>query len=182
MKFQFIEKKTDITADLREYTRKKVGKLDKYFHHEGDAQITFGKEGNKMSAEVTVVSDTVTLRVRVTSDDLYGAIDSCVAGMERQIHKNKTRLAKKLHKNAFVREMPPTFDEPTVDEELEFPIIRSKRFAVKPMTPEEAILQMNLLGHLFFVFKNFEENDAFSIVYKRNDGGYGLIVSQDARS
>ena len=178
MKFKFIEKKVDISEDLREYTRKKVGKLDKYFKREGEAQVTFCKEGSRMAAEITVVTESVTLRVHVASDDMYGAIDSCVAGMERQIHKNKTRLSKRLHQNAFVREMPPTFDEPVVDEEVDFRIIRSKRFSVKPMTPEEAILQMNLLGHQFFVFKNFEDSDRFSVVYKRNDGGYGLILSQ----
>ncbi|MCL2085080.1 MAG: ribosome-associated translation inhibitor RaiA [Oscillospiraceae bacterium] len=178
MKFQFVEKRVDISEDLREYTRKKVGKLDKYFKREGEAQVTFSREGSRMTAEITVVSENLTLRVHVVSDDMYGAIDSCVAGMERQIHKNKTRLAKRLHKNAFAREVPPTFDEPVVDEEVEFPIIRSKRFSVKPMTPEEAILQMNLLGHQFFVFKDFDDKESFSVVYKRNDGGYGLIQSQ----
>ncbi len=178
MNFIFIDKKADITEEIREYTRKKVSKLDKYLRHEGDAHVTFGKEGSTNLCEITVHSDSLYLRSRELNDDIYSAVDCCISAIERQIHKHKTRLAKRLHQNAFVREMPPTFDEPTVDEEVDFPVIKSKRFTVKPMTVEEAILQMNLLKHEFYVFKNFESDDAFSIVYHRKEGGYGLIVSE----
>lgn len=178
MKFKFVEKKVSIPAEIHEYAHKKIGKLDKYFKVEGEAQVTFGKEGNNNIAEITVNSDNLIYRAREISDDLYSAIDKCIAAMERQIHKNKTRLAKKLHQQAFVREVPPVTDEQSVEEEIEFDVIRKKHFTVKPMTAEEAILQMNLLGHQFFVFKNFESGNAFSVVYRRNGGGYGLIVSE----
>jgi putative sigma-54 modulation protein len=178
MKFKFNERKADIADDIREYTRKKVGKLDKYLKQEGDAQVTFGKNGIKALVEVTVVSDGLTLRATTSADDFYNAVDGCIAGMERQIHKNKTRLAKRLHEKAFVREVPPVVDEIEIDEEIDFPVIRSKRFAVKPMTTEEAILQMNLIEHEFFVFKNIDEKESFSVVYRRKDGGYGLIAGE----
>lgn len=178
MNFQFVEKKVNVSQEIHEYARKKVGKLDKYFKTESDATITFSKEGNTLSAETTVNSDGLIYRSREKSEDLYAAIDKCVTAIEHQIHKNKTRLAKRLHQQIFVREIPPVQNEPEIDEEINFDIIRKKRFIVKPMTVEEAVLQMNLLGHRFFVFKNFEASNAFSVVYRRDDGGYGLIISE----
>ena len=178
MRLKFIEKKVSISSEIHEYARKKLGKLDKYFKEEGDAQVTFGREGSSYIAEITVYSDNLIYRAKETSDDLYSAIDRGIAAMERQIHKNKTRLAKRLHQNAFVREVPPVTDHINVEEDHHFDVIRKKRFTVKPMTAEEAILQMNLLGHEFFVFKNFESGNEFSVVYRRGGGGYGLIVSE----
>ena len=105
---------------------------------------------------------------------MYASVDSGVAAIERQIRRNKTRLAKKLREGALEREAVPAF-VPADEEAEEFRIVRSKHFSIKPMSAEEAILQMNLLGHEFFVFKNMDEDDAVSVVYKRNQGGYGLI-------
>lgn len=175
MKFQFVEKKLDISDALKEYAQKKIGKLDKYFKTEADAQVRFYSEGGRRILEVTVSNEGLHYRAKIQEDDIYAAIDSSVAAIERQIHKNKTRLEKRLRQGAFEREIPPTMAEPIVDEEMEFPIIRVKKFALKPMTPEEAILQMNLLGHEFFVFKNFARGGSFAVVYRRHDGGYGLI-------
>ncbi len=175
MKFQFIEKKLDISDALKEYAQKKVTKLDKYFRTEADAQVRFYSEGGRHILEVTVSNEGLHYRSKIQEDDMYAAVDSSVAAIERQIHKNKTRLEKRLRQGAFEREIPVTMVEPVVDEETEFPIIRTKRFALKPMTPEEAILQMNLLGHEFFVFKNFTRGGSFAVVYRRHDGGYGLI-------
>ncbi|MCL1819467.1 MAG: ribosome-associated translation inhibitor RaiA [Oscillospiraceae bacterium] len=177
MNLHFVEKKVDVPAEIREYAQKKLNKLDKYFKVESDATVTFGKEGNTSSAETTVNSDGLMYRAREKAEDYYSCIDKCVNAIEHQIHKNKTRLAKRLHQQVFVREVPPVKNEIDVDEEVDFDIIRQKRFTLKPMTIEEAILQMNLLGHEFFMFKNFEDGNAFSVVYRRGDGGYGLIVS-----
>jgi putative sigma-54 modulation protein len=107
---------------------------------------------------------------------MRGAIDSAVGYIERQILKNKTRLAKRMKADAFPVSSPD--DDFEVAEETEFPIVRTKHFAVKPMSAEEAILQMNLLHHSFFVFRN-SEDDKLSIVYQRKSGGYGLIVTDD---
>ena len=107
---------------------------------------------------------------------MYASVDSGVAAIERQIRRNKTRLAKRLREGALERDAVPAYVQAEDDADSEdFQIVRSKRFSIKPMSPEEAILQMNLLGHEFFVFKNMDADDAFSVVYKRQQGGYGLI-------
>ena len=111
---------------------------------------------------------------------MYASIDSAVAAVEKQIRKNKTRLTKRLRDGAFEREVKPSVTyQPDDEEEQDFLITRTKQFPLKPMTPEEAILQMNLLGHEFFVFKNHENRDAFSVLYRRKDGNYGLIEGKD---
>ena len=107
---------------------------------------------------------------------MRGAVDAACGYIERQILKNKTRLEKRLRSDAFpAPEAPDDFE---VSEEKEFHIVRTKRFTVKPMSPEEAILQMNLLAHSFFVFRN-SEDDSLSIVYRRKNGGYGLIETDE---
>jgi putative sigma-54 modulation protein len=108
---------------------------------------------------------------------MYASVDSAVAAIERQIRKNKTRLEKRLRAGSLEKEKEPAvmLDDIDEDEQQEFKIVRTKMFPVKPMTPEEAVLQMNLLEHEFFVFKNQSKEDVFSIVYKRKQGDYGLI-------
>ena len=175
MKFHLVEKKADISDALREYAQKKINKLEKYYRNEASAQVTFNLEGGRHIAEVTVNSEGTYYRAKEATDDMYSSIDSCVAAIERQIHKNKTRLEKRLRQGAFEREIPATMSEPEVDEEQVFPIIRSKKFSFNAMTPEEAILQMNLLSHEFYAFRNFAADGAFAVVYRRHDGGYGLI-------
>lgn len=175
MKFNFVEKKVDISDALREYAQKKIGKLEKYYRNEAQAQVTFSIQGGKQVAEVTVHADDTFYRVKDITTDMYASIDGCCAAIERQIHKHKTRLEKRLRQGAFEREIPSTMAEPEVDEERDFPIIRTKRFAFEPMTQEEAILQMNLLSHEFYVFRNDASDGAIAVVYRRNDGGYGMI-------
>ena len=111
---------------------------------------------------------------------MYASVDSGVASIERQIRRNKTRLAKRLREGVMERDVVPAYAAAAEEDEAadEFKIVRSKRFSIKPMSPEEAILQMNLLDHEFFVFRNMDENDNIAIVYKRNQGGYGLICDE----
>ena len=119
-------------------------------------------------------------RASELTNDMYASIDSACALIERQIRKNKTRLEKKLREGAFEREIKPDYiSEEETEEPEEFQIVRTKRFSLKPMTPQEAILQMNLLEHQFFAFINMEDNDSFAVVYKRKQGGYGLISATD---
>ena len=176
MKFTFTEKKVEITDELREYAEKKIGKLDRFFKTESEAFITFSTERGRYIAEVTIKNHGMFHRVTESTSDMFASIDSAVAAVERQIRKHKTRLGKRLRDGALDRDFTPALknEEPEEDEQ-EFRIVRSKKFPVKPMTPEEAVLQMNLLEHEFFVFKNQNNNDAFSIVYKRKQGDYGLI-------
>lgn len=178
MKFTFTEKKISVGEDIRAYAEKKIGKLDKFFRRESDAYVTFSIEKGRNIAEVTINNNGMFYRVKESTGDMHASIDSAVATIERQIRKNKTRLEKRLREGAFEKSIDiETADFVSDEEENEFSIVRIKRFSIKPMTPEEAILQMNLLGHEFFVFKNQNEDDVFSVVYKRTNGGYGLIES-----
>ena len=179
MKFTYIEKKVQVSEELREYAEKKIGKLDRFFKNDSEAFVTFSIERGRHIAEVTIRNNGMYYRVSDATSDMYASIDSAVASIERQIRKNKTRLEKRLREGAFEREIKPSVAQLMPDDEPDdFKIIKTKKFAIKPMTPEEAILQMNLLGHEFFAFKNQEDDDSFAIVYKRKDGGYGLIDSE----
>ena len=176
MKFTFTEKKVKISDDLRDYTEKKIGKLDRFFKSESEAFVTFTTERGRYIAEVTIKNNGMFHRVTETTSDMFASIDSAVAAIERQIRKHKTRLEKRLRDGALDRDYTPAVKlEAPEEDEQEFRIVRSKKFPVKPMTPEEAVLQMNLLEHEFFVFKNQNNDDAFSIVYKRKQGDYGII-------
>jgi len=176
MKFTFTEKKVEITDELRDYAEKKIGKLDRFFKSESEAFVTFATERGRYIAEVTIKNHGMFHRVTETTSDMFASIDSAVAAVERQIRKHKTRLGKRLRDGALERDFTPAVKHDVADEdESEFRIVKSKKFPVKPMTPEEAVLQMNLLEHEFFVFKNQNKDDVFSIVYKRKNGDYGLI-------
>lgn len=177
MKFVFTDKKVTLPAAVHAYAEKKVGKLDRYFKSEGEASVTFSVEKDRNRAEVTVRSGSMILRASESTSDMRASIDACVTSIERQIRKNKARLEKRLRTDAFERTVDAAdmSDFAPEEEESEFKIVRTKHFPIKHMTQEEAILQMNLVGHTFFAFKNEDAGGAFSVVYKRNDGGYGLI-------
>ena len=178
MKFTFTDKKVTLPKKVHEYAEKKVGKLERYFPAEAEASVVFSVEKGRNNAEVTVRSGGTILRSAQSTPDMFASIDAAVADIERQMRKNKARLEKRLRKDAFVRtaEVDETSFVPDEDEE-EYNVVRTKRFPIKPMTVDEAILQMNLLGHSFYAFKD-EAGGAFAVVYKRNDGGYGLIEDE----
>ncbi len=182
MKFVFTDKKVNMPKKVHAYAEKKVGKLERYFKAEAEASVTFSVEKDRNVCEVTVRAGSMIFRASESTSDMFASIDATVATLERQIRKNKTRLAKRLREDAFertvdVEEISSFVPDP---EEEEFRIVREKRFSIKPMTPEEAILQLDLLGHEFFAFRNEEEGGVFAIVYKRKNGGYGLISATDA--
>ena len=179
MKFTFTEKKVNLPKSLHNYAEKKVGKLERYFKTDSEANLVFSVEKDRNKVELTIRSGSTILRVAECTSDMFASVDAAVTSMERQLRKHKTRLEKRLRQDAFERtvaEEVSTF-VPDVVEEGEFEVVRTKKFAIKPMTVDEAILQMNLLGHTFFAFKN-EDGGAFAVVYKRNDGGYGLIEDE----
>lgn len=174
MKFTFAEKKMDSSESLRAYAEKKISKLEKYFRNEAEAFVTFSLERGRFRAEITIKNNGMFYRANELTNDMCASIDSGVAAIERQIRRNKTRLEKRLREGALERDAVPAY-APAEEESDEFEIVRSKRFSIKPMSPEEAILQMNLLEHEFFVFRNDAEDGAISVVYRRKNGGYGLI-------
>ena len=175
MKFTFAEKRMNSSEELRAYATRKIEKLDRFFKNEADAAVTFSIERGRYLAEITIRNEGMFYRASELTNDMYASVDSGVAAIERQIRRNKTRLEKKLREGALERDDVPAFMPSEEEADEEFKIVRNKRFSIKPMSPEEAILQMNLLGHEFFVFKNMEAEDAISVVYKRRQGGYGLI-------
>ncbi len=180
MKFTFTDKKVTLPRSVHDYAEKKVGKLERYFRTEPDASVVFSVEKGRNNVEVTVRTGGTILRAAESTSDMLASIDAAVADMERQLRKNKARLEKRLRKDAFVRsvEEAETSFVPEEPEE-EFTIVRTKRFPIKPMSVEEAVLQMNLLDHTFFAFRNEDAGGAFAVVYKRTDGGYGLIEDGD---
>mgnify|MGYP004557783925 CR=1 FL=1 len=179
MKFQFTEKKVSLPASVHAYAEKKVMKLERFFRDDAEALVAFSVEKDRNKVEITVHAANTYFRASESTSDMYASIDAAVATMERQIRKNKTRLARRLRQDAFVRTAEVTSFAPETEEEGSFEIVRFKQFPMKPMTREEAILQMNLLEHNFFAFKDEENGGAFAVVYKRNDGGYGLIENID---
>ncbi|MCI8698468.1 MAG: ribosome-associated translation inhibitor RaiA [Oscillospiraceae bacterium] len=178
MKFTFTDKKVDLPKSLHNYAEKKVGKLDRYFKGEAEANLVFSVEKDRNKVELTIRSGATILRVAESTSDMFASVDAAVTSMERQLRKHKTRLEKRLRTGAFApaEAVEETSFVPDV-EEGEFHIVRTKKFPIKPMTVDEAILQMDLLGHAFYAFK-IEDSAAFAVVYKRNDGGYGLIEDE----
>ena len=179
MKFTFTDKKVSLPKSVHSYAEKKVGKLDRYFRNDAEAALVFSVEKDRNNVELTIRSGGTILRVAESTSDMFASVDAAVSSMERQLRKNKARLEKRLRQDAFERTVDEQSSFVPVEEEGEFQVLRTKRFPIKPMTVDEAILQMNLLDHTFFAFKNEEMDGAFSVVYRRNDGGYGLIEDQD---
>ena len=179
MNVKLYEKKCSIRPSTKEYAEKKVAKLDRYFKGDAEASVTFRVEKKACRVELTVHSGSTWFRAEETTSDMMASVDAAVNSIEGQIRKNKTRLAKRLRTDAFVREVGEADTQaPDVVEESEFDVIRSKKFPIKPMSVDEAILQMNLLGHNFFAFRDESAGGAFAVVYVRKDGGYGLIEDE----
>ncbi len=179
MKFQYTEKKVSLPANVHAYAEKKVMKLERFFGDNAEALVAFSVEKDRNKVEITVHAANTYFRASESTSDMFASIDAAVSTIERQIRKNKTRLARRLRQDAFSRTAEVTSFAPEAEEEASFEIVRVKEFPMKPMTREEAILQMNLLEHNFFAFKDEENGQAFAVVYKRNDGGYGLIENID---
>ena len=172
MKYIVTGKNINVTDALKERTIKKLKKIEKFFKPETEAHLTFFVQKNYQVFEVTIMYLGTLIRAEESTDDMYTSVDLVVDKLERQIRKNKTKLGKRIHQDAII---PENFSvEENIVEEHEFKIVKTKRFAIKPMNVEEAILQMNLLGHEFFMFMNSDTEEA-NVVYKRKDGNYGLI-------
>ena len=174
MKFQFSEKKVRLPQNDHAYAEKKVMKLARYFEEDAEALIVFSVEKDRNKAELTVHGAGTWFRASESTSDMFASIDAAVGTIEGQIRKNKTRLARRLRQDAFSRTIEATsFAQEVPEEDLN--IVKIKSFYFKPMTREEAVLQMNLLEHNFFAFRDEDNGGCFAVVYRRNDGGFGLI-------
>ena len=172
MKFNIRGSKIAITDAIRSYIETKIGKLDKYFEHPDDitANVLIRESGINQKIEVTIPIKSTILRGESVNKDLYAAIDLVVEKLERQIRKNKTRMHK-INKDVVAEFIDFEISKEEKEEET---IVKRKTIEMKPMNEEEAILQMNMLGHDFFIFKNSDTDDV-SVVYKRKDDQYGII-------
>lgn len=176
MRLDIRGRNMEITDALKDYTTKRLSKLEKYIDDQRIAQVALSLEGEDHKVEVTIPLNGLILRGEVTAEDMYSAIDMVVEKLEKQIEKHKTKLYRS-HRGVGLKQV--------VDDEVrrsanindgseKFKVVRTKRFALKPMDEEEAIMQMSLLGHNFFMFFN-ANTDEVNVVYKRMDGNFGLI-------
>lgn len=172
MKLNVIGRKMNVYEETKELIAKKLEKFDKFFSEESEATVTLSRKRGVSSMEVTINAAGTLFRSEQDADDFREALDRCVEIIERQIRKNKTRLAKRLRTPALPEVV--AFSEEEEEEQL----IRVKHFPLKPMSVEEAILQMNLLGHAFFMFMS-DEDGKVCVVYTRKDGNYGILIPSD---
>ena len=176
MKCKIRGEKIKITEAIQEYTESKLSKLDKYFKDNMvEANILIRIRGNQQIIEVTIPYDKYTLRSEERQDDLYAAIDLVIDKLEGQIRKTKSKLKKQIKQNTEIINFD--YDDSTEEEE-EYKIVKRKKLEMKPMDEEEAILELELLGHDFFIYRDVHTNEV-NILYKRKDGNYGVIETND---
>lgn len=179
MKITTVGRQVEVTDELKQLFDKKLAKFDKFFKDDAVAYITLKKEHTLEVLELTISSGGTLYRSEEKNSTFNNALDEAIEAIERQIRKNKTRLEKRLREGAFIKDAMNNLTGTHAagdDEESDFEV-RVKTFAMKPMSVEEAILQMNLLGHEFFVFEHDETGDV-SVVYRRNNKKYGMIVPE----
>lgn len=170
MTVQITAKKMQISQSFTDYANERLSaKLDKFFGDDAKTKLTLSTIKNKIVLELTVTYGGVMFRAEQSAEDKNDALDACIDKIIRQIRKNKTKLAKQLRDNTFVDKF-----EDTPDEQTDYTVIKRKKFELRPMSIDEAILQMNLLGHSFFMFKNAETGDV-NVVYKRADEDYAVL-------
>ncbi|MBT2659648.1 ribosome-associated translation inhibitor RaiA [Bacillus sp. ISL-45] len=181
MNYNIRGENIEVTPAIREYVEKKVAKLDRYFTESPNANVNVNLkvyQDKKSKVEITIPMKDLVLRAEELHEDMYAAIDLITDKLERQIRKHKTKVNRKFREKESLKDYAPIFTEvEQVEEDEELEVVRTKSFDLKPMDSEEAILQMNMLGHSFYVFTNAETNQT-NVVYKRNDGRYGLIEAQ----
>lgn len=172
MKVTIAAKKMNISQSFTEYAEQKLGqKLDRFFPEEAEAKITLAERRDMIILELTVKYNGMICRAEQTAKDKNDALDVTIERIIRQIRKQKTKIEKNLRANAFEGLAPEA-------EESEYEVIREKKFILRPMSTDEAILQMNLLDHKFFMFKN-AETGAVNVVYKRDEGNYAVLVPEE---
>lgn len=179
MRITISGKNFNISEKVEDRLTRKLNKLDRYFGSEVEAQARLSLERNSRNiCEITIPIEGGIVRAEEEAEDMFKAIDRCLEKLERQIRKYRTRLEKRLKDGAFV-EAPEYFDEAEDDEADAMRLVRTKTFPVRPMAVEDAIAQMRLLGHTFFVFMNID-TESVCVVYVRHDGNYGLLQPEYA--
>ena len=182
MKINITGRKVNLRDSFKERVYKKLSKFDKFFGDDADANVTVSLEKNRQTVEITVRSRNYIYRAEATSPEMDEALDIAIDHLSGQIRKNKTKISKRLKDGT--TEIPAVdfteleADAPEVEEEREFQIVRTKKHPVKAMNIDDAILEMNMLGHEFYMFRN-DFTNAVNVVYRRKDGNYGLIEPEE---
>lgn len=177
MKYNLLCKKIELSESRKEQLMKKISRIEKFFDEDSECKIVISQQKKFIIIELTILYKGFMLRAEASSEDLMDAADECIANLDRQIRKNKTKLAKRVKEGGFESYVSFIDEASDIEEEKEeFKIIKHKKLSSKPMSAEEAVLQMNMLGHDFFIFTNPETMEV-NIVYRRKDGDYGLIES-----
>ena len=172
MNITIVGRKCNPREDFRARAEKRLSKVEKLFGEEANAKVTATVEKSCQIVEITVSKGGMLFRAEERAENMVDALDECVDSLIRQIRKNKTKLDKKLHAAVL-----DDFMAEPVEEEVDYSVVREKTVSLKPQSVDEAILQMNLLGHQFYMFLN-AETDSINVVYKRNETGYGLIAPE----
>lgn len=177
MNITITGRKVTLKDHFKNLATKKLSRFDKIFDEDADAHVVVTLERNRQTVEITIRSKGMIYRAEATDFEMNDALDQVVSALGRQIRKNKTRLDKQIHSAALdqlVLEIPEEAEPASAAEDDEYRIVRTKHFPVKPLTLEEAILQMNLLGHQFYMFRNGATGE-INVVYQRKNGDYGLL-------
>lgn len=173
MKYNIIGRKVNLKDNFKERVYKKLGKFEKIYSDDAEAVVTVTVEKNRQTVEVTIRDNGMMYRAESVSLEMNDALDAVVDILGGQIRKNKAKLGKKMKSDSFAEYFADDGSADAADDE-EYAVVRRKTFTVKPLSVEEAILQMNMIGHEFFMFRNATSGE-INVVYKRKDGNYGLL-------
>ena len=175
MKITYTARKVNLRDNFKDRVEKKLKKFDKIFSDDAQAFVVVTLDKSSQTVEITIKDNQMVYRAEKTMPEMNDALDKCIDVLGRQLRKNKAKLEKRLRSGSLEELVAPVEEE--VAEE-DYTVVRTKQIPVKPITVEEAILQMNMIGHSFYVFRN-SENGAVNVVYHRADGGYGLIDPEE---
>lgn len=178
MKVTITGRKVNLRDNFKELATKKLARFDRIFDADADAHVVVTVEHNRQTVEITIRQRGMIYRAEATEFEMNDALDRVISALGRQIRKNKTKLEKQIHSGAIDQYIEEYTYTDAVEEVNEFEVVKSKKFFVNPLSVDEAILQMNLLGHQFFMFRN-ADTEEINVVYKRDNGGYGLLEPEN---
>lgn len=174
MKITYTGRKVNLRDNFKDRVERKLAKFDKIFSDDATAAVVVTMGKNMQTVEITIKDNSMVYRVEKSLPEMNDAVDKCVEALKRQLRKNKTKLSKKLRAGS-IDDLFDAVEEEAVEEQEDYTVLRTKQIPVKPVSVDEAILQMNMIGHKFYMFINAETNQV-NVVYTRDDGAYGLLV------
>ncbi len=174
MRITITGRKVNLRDNFKDLAKRKLSRFDRIFDEDADANIVVTVEKNRQTVEITILSRGMIYRAEATDFEMNDALDQVVSSLARQIRKNKSRLDKKIHPSALDQYVQEYLHSAEDEEGSEYNIVRTKHFFIKPLSVDEAILQMNMLGHQFFMFRDGGSGE-INVVYRRKDGDYGLL-------